>query len=59
MAKLFKIKGLEGGNNQVTTTTNITIEINKSVYENFSPKTTLIFEIKLFKIVQQVQRVQK
>ena len=44
MANQFKIKGLEDGN-QVTRTTNITIEIKKSVYANFDSNTDLNFEI--------------
>ena len=44
MANQFKIKGLET-NNQVTPTTNITIQINKSVYDTFNSNTDLVFEI--------------
>ena len=44
MANQFKIKGLET-DNQVTPTTNITIQINKSVYDTFNSNTDLDFEI--------------
>ncbi len=43
--KQFKVKGLEGIDNQVTPTTNITIEISPSVYGFFTTNTEVIFEI--------------